>query len=227
MRPSRLDQTVVENRGKIERAFQYNAVGFHRDEEVVQLDDRREDAFVAHRSRKVEQHDIVSFFGDGGPFPPFRHRLGRFTAENTIRFHPFVLGERNEESAVDRRRLHDGLVAVREFEDGVLRVVAVHHRDADAVQVVQPRGCQYCEGRFADATFLGGESDAQRVLFHTRIIKRLIFNLFRYADTYLRIHVSSAIHTPLRIHILLSADTDVSCHIQTSASMQTSISVSA
>ena len=93
MRPSRLDQTVVENRGKIERAFQYNAVGFHRDEEVVQFDDRGEDAFIAHRSRKVEQHDIVSFFGDGGPFPPFRHRLGRFAAENTIRFHPFVLGE--------------------------------------------------------------------------------------------------------------------------------------
>ena len=45
-----------------------------------------------------------------------------------------------------------------------------------------------------------------------RIIKRLIFNLFRYADTYLRIHVSSAIHTPLRIRILLSADTDISCH---------------
>ena len=227
MRPSRLDQTVVENRGKIERAFQYNAVGFHRDEEVVQLDDRREDAFVAHRSRKVEQHDIVSFFGDGGPFPPFRHRLGRFAAENTIRFHPFVLGERNEESTVDRRRLHDGLVAVRKFEDGVLRVVAVHHRDADAVQVVQPRGGQHREGRFADAPFLGGESDAQRILFHTKIIKRLIFNLFRYADTYLRIHVSSAFHTPLRIRILLSADTDISCHIRTSASMQTSTSVSA
>ena len=57
------------------------------------VDDRGEDAFIAHRSRKVEQHDIVSFFGDGGPFPPFRHRLGRFAAENTIRFHPFVLGE--------------------------------------------------------------------------------------------------------------------------------------
>ena len=227
MRSSRLDQTVVENRGEIERAFQHDPVGFHRNKEVVQFDDRGEDAFIAHRSRKVEQHDVVSFFGDGGPFPPFRHCLGRFAAENTIRFHPFVLGERNEESAVDRRRLHDGLVAVREFEDGVLRVVAVHHRDADAVQVVQPRGSQHREGRFADAPFLGGESDAQRVLFHTKIIKRLIFNLFRYADTYLRIHVSSAIHTPLRIRILLSADTDISCHIRTSASMQTSTFVSA
>ena len=93
MRPSRLDQTVVENRGEIERAFQHDPVGFHRDEEVVQFDDRGEDAFVAHRSRKVEQHDVVSFFGDSGPFPPFRHRLGRFATENTIRFHPFVLGE--------------------------------------------------------------------------------------------------------------------------------------
>jgi len=93
MRPSRLDQTVVENRGEIERAFQYDAVGLHRNKEVVQFDDRREDAFIAHRSRKVEQHDVVSFFGDGGSFPPFRHRLGRFAAENTIRFHPFVLGE--------------------------------------------------------------------------------------------------------------------------------------
>ena len=80
MRPSRLDQAVVENRGEIERTFQYDAIGLHRNEEVVQFDDRGEDAFIAHRSRKVEQHYIVSFFSDGGPFPPFRHRLGRFAA---------------------------------------------------------------------------------------------------------------------------------------------------
>ena len=60
MRPSRLDQAVVENRGEIERAFQHDPVGFHRNKEVVQFDDRREDAFIAHRSRKVEVLDFYS-----------------------------------------------------------------------------------------------------------------------------------------------------------------------
>lgn len=67
MRPSRLDQAVVENRGEIERAFQHDPVGFHRDEKVVQLDDRGEHAFIAHRA----------IFGDLRQTPRFTRREQR------------------------------------------------------------------------------------------------------------------------------------------------------
>ena len=92
--------------------------------------------------------------------------------------------------------MHDGLVAVREFEDGVLRVVAVHHRDADAVQVVQPRGGQYCEGRFADAPFLGGESDSYAFADSHTFVGRYGYKLSHtnfgiYADIYIRIRIAA------------------------------------
>ena len=113
MRPSRLDQTVVENRGEIERAFQYNAVGLHRNKKVVNSTIIEKGRLRTHRSRKrSEQHDLSC--RSSATAAHFRHSAiasEGFAAEGIRPGFTLCSRRANEESAAIAEDC-DGLVAV-------------------------------------------------------------------------------------------------------------------
>ena len=154
-----LHQQLVDSHRKRQAAFQHHLVGGNRREDVVHPGKGAYHALAVHRAGKVEEHDVGLVVRSGHVFIGGGYRLFGRTAQYRVGF----LAQPGE--LLIRHALvfliggHRFGIPLSHPGDGMLRVVAIHHRHIVAFEVVEAACRQHGEGGLADPALLGGEGD--------------------------------------------------------------------